>query len=278
VTVALHDRLVAALRSARNSDGGFGPRSGIASEPEPTAVAALALEDAQARGWLVSQQSDTGAISLQHGNVDNDSPTSLAAIALPAGAERDRALAYLESHLAVTVGPTDALPLKGNGHGFAWVRGTFGWTEPTSRAVLALRLAGRTSSAIADGVSVLNDRQCSVGGWNYGNTTVWGTDLDPYVQTTAMGAMALQGDVAVDTATRALTILKQRWRDEPGGLSLAVTLIALELHRQADPDRGALIAALTKEWNDVELLGDIVAIAWAVIATGSAWSKLQVTS
>jgi len=273
----LHARLADRLLSGRG-DQGFGPRPNTPAEPEPTALAVIALDDEAGRTWLRNAQRPDGSLTLPRGVVMNDSPTSLAAIALGPGPAQDRAAQYLEHHLAITTASSTAIPLRGPSHGWAWVDGTFGWVEPTSRAVLALRLARRTSPALDDGIAVLTERQCEQGGWNYGNRTVWGTDLEPYVQTTAMGLLALQGPAAPDTAAAALSVLERQWEQEPGALSLALSLTALELHGRADPHRDRIVARLSAEFDETSFFDDTVATAWAAIATGDRWEQLQVTS
>ena len=84
------------------------------------------------------------------------------------------------------------MPFDASKHGWAWTESTFGWVDPTARAVLALRLLRPGAPAIDDGVGMLRDRETVGGGWNYGNRVVLGEDLEPYAQTTAAALVALQ--------------------------------------------------------------------------------------
>ena len=144
--------------------------------------------------------------------------------------------------------------------------------------MLALRLAQQDGSALADGIAMLSDRQCQDGGWNYGNRIVWGTPLEPYIQTTAMGLLALQGSSAPDTATAAVAVIERNWAQEPGPMSLALSLIALKGMTAADPHRGQIVAPLSAEFDETGFFDDTVATAWAVIATGDRWRHLRVPS
>ena len=45
---------------------------------------------------------------------------------------------------------------------------------------------------IRDGEAVLRDRVCVDGGWNYGNSNVFGKNLPAYIPTTAIALLALQ--------------------------------------------------------------------------------------
>ena len=87
--------------------------------------------------------------------------------------------------------------------GWPWVEGTYSWVEPTSLALLALRAGAGVVPTIARGrrytdrvriaERMLVDRMTPGGGWNYGNTRVFGQDLEPYPDTTAWALLALRG-------------------------------------------------------------------------------------
>lgn len=254
--------LVARLQ---NADGGFGPREGQPSESEPTALAALALDDEGARTWLAEHQRDDGSFATVVGPYVNDSTTGLAALALGPGSERERALDHLESSRAARVDSTAATPIDESAIGWAWTRGTASWVEPTARALWALRVARPTSPRVEDAANLLRDRECVGGGWNYGNREVLGVDLPPFVQTTAISLVGLSG-LDHDLEARGLDTLRRIWRDESaGGLSLATALAAFRTH-DATADARAVRIALEHLIVDTELLGDGVALAWAALA------------
>ena len=119
----------------------------------------------------------------------------------------------------------------------------------------------------AEAVRILRDRHCADGGWNYGSTSSKGVDLRGYAQTTAVALMGLQGEEAslVDPALR---FLQSRWRDEPGGLTLAHAAVALDLHgvEGADEIRAALETAFRK----TGFLGNLLALGWAALAASRA--------
>jgi hypothetical protein len=262
------------VREAQNADGGFGPRIGLPSEPEPTALATIALDDVRGRAWLGEHQSADGALTLVAGIVVNDSATAFAAIALGAGDARERALDHLEAGLAPDARSTSDVPFDASTHGWAWTESTFGWVDPTARAVLALRLLRSDAPAIDDGVGMLRDRETVGGGWNYGNRVVLGEDLEPYAQTTAAALVALQGaDPTLEE--RGLSTLKRLWPAErDGGLTVALATAALRLHGDDDADdaEGALFEVFERSG----FMDDVVALAWAAIATGPALTSLEV--
>jgi len=261
-----------ALRLAQGDDGGFGPVAGATSEPEPTALAALALGDEPARAWLRSRQAADGSVGLRLGSVWNDSATALAALAFGPGKEQASALDHLQAAQAATAPNDPIIPHDPSIQGWSWTAGTFGWVEPTSRAVLALRRFRPAAPQIADGVAVLIDRECVGGGWNYGNRVVYGENLPPYAQTTAAALLALRpNDGAI--VTRGLARLHTLWRDEQtGGLSLAMSLAAFRAH--GDGEAAAVAKALGEVAAKTSLFGDTVALAWAVIASGPAFGEV----
>lgn len=263
------------VREAQNTDGGFGPRAGLPSEPEPTALATIALDDAGGRAWLGERQVPDGSVPFDADTVVNDSATAFAAIAFEAGDARERALDHLESTPAELAGSTSDAPHDASFHGWAWTEGTFGWVDPTARAVLALRLFRPGSAAIDDGFGVLRDRETAGGGWNYGNSVAFGDDLRPYAQTTAAALVSLQG-ADVDLVTRGMSALRRLWREEhDGGLSVALATAAFRLH--GDEDADATERVLFELFGATAFMGDVVTLAWATIATGPALTRLVVT-
>ena len=260
------DTAVQLLAALRNPDGGFPPSAGAASEPEPTALAAIALDDAGARAWLASHQRSDGAFVIGPDKVLDDSPTPLAALALPPGEARDRALDYVQGHQAPKFGADDRIPHDTETRGWGWTSTTFGWVEPSARALLVLKLLRPNAAQIADGDAVMRDRECHAGGWNYGNKEVFGIIYQPFLQTTAVGLLSVQ-DRTDGIRERAIAVLERLWRAEPGGLGWGQAAAALHALDRADPD---LDTALTSLVSTTQLLGDTVALAWTAIALGEA--------
>jgi hypothetical protein len=265
-----------ALAGARSADGGFGPRVGLPSEPGPTALAAIALDDDDARSWLAARQTEDGRVNMHLGGVENDSVTPIAALALD-GSAREQALDALVSMRAAMFPSTPSIPFDSDLLGWSWTRGAFGWVEPTAYGVLALRvLRPGATGALDDGIGMLIDRECVGGGWNYGNREVLGEDLPPYAQTTAIAMLALQRFDDEALLERGLTRLQQLWRTETeGGLSLGLATAALRAN--GDPDQSIARTALAENFSRTRFLGDVIAIAWAAIATGPGLDRLTVT-
>jgi hypothetical protein len=260
------------LAGLRNADGGYPPAPGGASEPEPTALAAIALDDDRARAWLAGVQRADGGFIMGPEAVLNDCETPLAALALPAGDRRERALDYVVGHQAPRVGADDRIPHDAETRGWGWTSTTFGWVEPTARALLALKVLRPTADVIGDGNAVMADRECHAGGWNYGNKEVMGKLYEPFLQTTAAGLLGVQ-DVTTGLRERAVAVIGRLWRQEPGGLGWALSTAALHAIGQPNAELDAELDTLL---GATGLYGDAVALAWAAIARGPAMSAVTI--
>lgn len=64
--------------------------------------------------------------------------------------------------------------------GWPWVPGTVSWVAPTALAILAFHAWHRESPRIPSALDMLLDRACRHGGWNAGNSVVFGVELDPH--------------------------------------------------------------------------------------------------
>ena len=86
-------------------------------------------------------------------------------------------------------------------YGWGWTTGTSSWTLPTAMSVIALShgrerklIAGRTvDQRLERAYSMLLDRMCLGGGWNAGNSVVYGVALPPNIEATAIALAALRG-------------------------------------------------------------------------------------
>jgi hypothetical protein len=230
---------------------------GAPSEPEATSLMVLAFDDAEGRGWLSSAQLPDGSSGLRAGAVFRD-VTALAALALPAGDPRERALDRVVATAGVN-GPDPTIVAAG----WPWTDDAHGWVEPTAWGLLALRRERPTArSRIDDAIALLGERECVEGGWNYGSRTTLGVDLVPFVQTTALALLAI-GDEEPSLVARGVASLERQWRSESAGiLSLATAVCALDVVRSdhASAARRALLGAIPAGTED-----NVVA-AWTTMA------------
>jgi hypothetical protein len=259
-----HTTLSDALARHLGEDGGVPVSVGGASEIEPTALAALALDDDRSRAWLATHLRADGGYDDAGGRPAGPTTAALAALALDDRAAARKALAYAIAHRGLPL-PNAADPKR---------RSAWGWTddarslvEPTARILLAVNaLTPDDAATRSEALELLRTRQCADGGWNFGNASLYDVDLRGYAQTTAIALVALQGaDAAL--LRPAFAFLRRSWQLEPGGLTAAQALVALRLHGLRD-DVAALEAAIAEAAGRPWFLERPLSIAWAALATG----------
>lgn len=92
--------------------------------------------------------------------------------------------------------------------GWPWIMRTHAWVPPTALTMMALTVAGFAEHPrVRQGIRLLLNRQLPHGGWNYGNTTVWGQELRPFPETTGMALSALAGLVPREAVRYSLDYL-----------------------------------------------------------------------
>jgi hypothetical protein len=116
--------------------------------------------------------------------------------------------------------------------GWPWVPGTASWVAPTALAMLAFRAWRHESPRLAEGAEMLLDRACPQGGWNAGNPGVFGVELDPHPDFTAMAVLALRHSAhrRETIVRRSLDYLATRLNTSPSPYSLAWAVLALSAY------------------------------------------------
>ena len=226
--------------------------------PETLAFAILALRGSQLHSTkLLSLQLSNGAWPGAPGGPPNCFHTALAVLAL--GARAERGLQWLldtepiESHWfykwrfrlfdrQVRFDPTKT--------GWPWVEGTVSWVAPTAMSILAVHSWRRDHPRLNSAAAMLVDRACPAGGWNAGNSVVFGVHLDPHPDFTAMALLALAVTPGVASAAlldRSLDYLATQRHSSDSAYSLAWATLALAAHqdRRASAVRERLAASLT---------------------------------
>jgi hypothetical protein len=85
-------------------------------------------------------------------------------------------------------------------YGWGWVSDSISWVIPTAGAILALERGRRlglirgkeVERRMALGCSMLLDRMCPGGGWNAGNSVVYGVALAPHIDATGIALAGLR--------------------------------------------------------------------------------------
>lgn len=154
-------------------------------------------------------------------------------------------------------------------YGWPWIPDTVSWVAPTALSILAFNCWRKSSPRLKPAADMLLDRACAEGGWNAGNSMVFGVNLDPHPDFTAMAVLALrdfhpEGERKVEAS---LDYLAARLREASSPYSLAWGVMALSayahdgahrLRNQLEertlaklnrlPDRVLALAALSLEY------------------------------
>jgi hypothetical protein len=113
--------------------------------------------------------------------------------------------------------------------GWPWVDGTHSWLEPTAMAILALCREGLGDHPrVVRGTELILDRAIPGGGWNYGNSAVFGRRLRPQPAPTGLALLALTARGApLAGVSAALDYLRGVISEIRAPLSLAWGVLAL---------------------------------------------------
>lgn len=231
------------LRRRILPEGGFAesvPPSGF--RPDSTAWAVLAFfvaeagEDAVARGRhrLAEAQLPDGRVPISPDDPQSFWPTSLAILAWTGDSayreSQQKAIQFLRKTTGLHWQKEPDSPF---GHdtflaGWPWVELTHSWVEPTALSIIAVTTNGSAGEPrVRQAVNLLLDRQLADGGWNYGNTRVFGQELRPLAYSTGMALSALEGKVEAARVEKSLLYLEQEARRIRTPLSLSWAILGL---------------------------------------------------
>jgi hypothetical protein len=144
--------------------------------------------------------------------------------------------------------------------------------EPTAYGLLALKKlrpslrATEVAEQIDEAERLLADRMCDGGGWNYGNSVVYGVAVPPYPDTTALALIALQDRRIDSISRRSLDALATMLEQVESGLSLGWAILCFGLHGRATD---ALRARLDRLYGATGFLGELRAVAVGLLASTS---------
>lgn len=255
---------------ALSDAGGWAYRRGGPTSVEATALAALGLlateggrgPDARAiasraADRLAGLQNPDGSLGPTAAIPSPGWATPFALFLWQAlGSHRDACRRATDWLLAERVDnpPRSADPDRINGHdtsirGWPWVEGTHSWVEPTSLALLALGHDGaRDHPRVIEARHLLRDRKLAVGGWNYGNTVVFGRDLRPQPAPTGLAllALALAGERR-PTVEPALAYLRGVLPDIVAASSLGWGILGLRAWKDAPTESDEWLARSARD-------------------------------
>jgi hypothetical protein len=213
------------LQERALAGGGFGIQPGKDFRPDATAWGIIALQALgtdpglieAARQRLAAAQLQDGRVSISPDHPESFWPTPLAILAWQGSTAykeaQERAVAFLlaTSGLSFKKEPESESIIGHNTElkGWSWRSDTVSWAEPTAVAMMALEVAGKGGDPrVAEAQRLLLDRQIPGGGWNYGNTTVFGQVLHPMPESTGMVLNALSRRVSRDEVQKSIAYLE----------------------------------------------------------------------
>jgi hypothetical protein len=225
-SIATFADTVSFLLKTQNKDGGWSTSPGIKISEWSSSPALLALrllpDKSDNRSGEIARAIDQAFSFLFEMRTDYWRPIGRLLVFLSKGAE---GLNY--------------------GRGWPWTHDTAHWVEPTSYALLALKLPH-----LPDKVSLreaakhanlyFHEHACRTGegappcGWNHGSNYCLEVFLPPYTVTTAEALVALQDDARNDTVAGGIKHLLQANDDSNSALALAWSIIALDAYGSSD--------------------------------------------
>jgi hypothetical protein len=123
-------------------------------------------------------------------------------------------------------------------YGWPWVTGSASWVIPTAFSIIAIEqftVCNRSEESekrIHLGVEMLLDRACVDGGWNSGNSLVYGVPLRPHVEATAIALLALQDEQRTEMVQKSLSWLRQYAASVDSVSSLAWCILTLFVYQE----------------------------------------------
>jgi hypothetical protein len=244
------------IRKRSLPDGGFALQPGSQYRPDATAWAVMALQLwglpadllRPARARIAAEQDGDGRIAIAPGHAQAFWPTSLAVFAWHGRPEFEEPRSRAVSFLLRTTGthfkkePENPTSHDTSLRGWPWTTDTHSWVEPTSLSIAALRIEGcGTHERVGEGVRLLMDRQLASGGWNYGNTKVFGTELEAMPESTGLALSALSGFVKKQDVSRSITHLKGSMDTLTTPFSLGWAILGLSAWGERPQNAGVLI-------------------------------------
>ncbi len=220
---------------------GFFERPHGGYRPDSTAWAVLALLKAggknpaveAGRAALAGSQMPDGRVSFS-GMRSVFWPTSLAVLAWEGSGQYENAQKKAVSFLIRTTGrhwkkpAGDPVANDPSIKGWPWIEGTHSFVEPTALALLVLEKMRQTAHPrFREGLDMLVNRQLPHGGWNYGNTLVYGNELLPFPDMTGMALAALAGHAPREKIAGSILYLRNQAAGCRTPLSLAWALFGL---------------------------------------------------
>jgi hypothetical protein len=230
------------IRDRSLRKGGFALYTKESFRPDASAWAVIALEAYNNNRdltiptcrRLAEMQLSDGRIPIIEDHPESYWPTALAVLAWKKVTGFERQVELALQFLLTTTGrhwpkQKDA-PVSHDTSikGWPWIENTHSWIEPTALSILALKVCGYAGhNRVLEAKRMVLDRQLPSGGWNYGNTRVFGTMLRPSPVCTGHALSALAGLAEYSDVKLSLAYLCRKIDHLRTPLALSWTVLGL---------------------------------------------------
>ena len=257
--------------------GGWSYRRSLQTSVETTALAAMALrghgrENAARSGILelLRLQRHDGSWPAFRGDSEGSWTTALALSALNQTGDfadaREKALHWLlaergkEGHWLWRwkFKTTDRhVRFDPDKYGWPWSPGGGSWVIPTALSVIAIKQCTvcnhsvEAEKRIRLGIEMLLDRVCVDGGWNSGNSVVYGVAMQPHVEATAIALLALQNEPHGKVIETSLGWLRQKAATIESVSSLAWSILSLFLYQEPVEELKRKLAGIVEDGREI---------------------------
>jgi hypothetical protein len=271
------------------SSGGWSFFGRSQASIESTCLAALALSPERSRvsdsaiHFISFCQNHDGGWPSFEGDAESSWTTALAMIALTmandVSDERDRGLKWLlnekgkEGHWFWRWKFKTAdrnVRFDPDKYGWPWTHGAGSWVIPTAFSLVAIKqytVCNRREAAemrIRVGVEMLYDRACIDGGWNSGNSVVYGFPLRPHVEATAIALLALQDERRNEVVEKSLRWLRQQATTIESPSSLAWTILSLFTYQESIQQLQDRLSRMIGEQAEIQNNATLAAVVLAL--------------
>lgn len=253
---SLHKAGEAALLRRALPGGGFSDRPAGHFQTDSTAWGILAFRACggseelleRSRRLLMREQRPDGRICVSNNHPASYWPTPLAILAWQDSPPNHEAQQRAIRFLLETTGfhfprESDAQSAHDSQlRGWPWIDETHSWVEPTAMTMMALSVTGHGHhDRVKEAVRMLLDRQLPHGGWNYGNTLVFGKELHPMPESTGAALAGLSGVVDRNEVLPSLQYLQDQVPRLQTPISLGWSLLGLAAWKLSPPNANALV-------------------------------------
>jgi hypothetical protein len=157
--------------------------------------------------------------------------------------------------------------------GWSWTPGTSSWVEPTACALILLHALSTSKVNIPEAEkrrelaeSMIYDRMCPGGGWNSGNSEVYGVAGEPLIGPTVWALIALQNYRGRSENRQGLEWLRSRRESIQGPGSLALAHICFQVYGCDIP---SMVPALREAYARNQFMDNVLVAAMCAVALDS---------